>query len=54
MADKGILSRTLNGRTHVYAAMIPAGATRNALIDRIVDAAFGGFGNQACSAGIGK
>ncbi|HLO58659.1 MAG TPA: BlaI/MecI/CopY family transcriptional regulator [Bacteroidales bacterium] len=42
MADKGLLSRTLNGRTHVYSAIIRATDTRNALIDRMVDAAFGG------------
>jgi predicted transcriptional regulator len=42
MADKGLLSRALNGRSHVYMAIVQAGATRNALIDRIVEAAFGG------------
>jgi predicted transcriptional regulator len=42
MADKGLLSRTLNGRTHVYSAIIRATDTRNAIIDRMVDAAFGG------------
>jgi predicted transcriptional regulator len=42
MADKGLLSRTLNGRMHVYSAIIKATDTRNALIDRMVDASFGG------------
>jgi BlaI family penicillinase repressor len=42
MTEKGLLSRALDGRTHVYSAIILAGDTRNALIDRMVDAAFGG------------
>jgi predicted transcriptional regulator len=42
MTDKGILSRTMDGRTHIYIPLIQAGAARNALIDRIANAAFGG------------
>jgi BlaI family transcriptional regulator, penicillinase repressor len=42
MTDKGMLSRTMDGRTHIYSAVIQAGAARNALIDRVVHAAFGG------------
>ncbi len=42
MTDKGMLSRTMDGRTHIYTPIIQAGAARNALIDRIVNAAFGG------------
>lgn len=42
MAEKGFLTRALNGRMHVYTAKVQASATRNALIDRIVNAAFGG------------
>jgi BlaI family transcriptional regulator, penicillinase repressor len=42
MTDKGMLSRTMDARTHIYTAVIQAGAARNALIDRIANAAFGG------------
>ena len=42
MTDKGMLSRTMEGRTHIYSPIIQAGAARNALIDRIAQAAFGG------------
>jgi BlaI family penicillinase repressor len=42
MTEKGILSRTMDGRTHIYTPLIQAGAARNALIDRIANAAFGG------------
>jgi len=42
MTDKGMLSRTMEGRTHIYSPVIQAGPARNALIDRIANAAFGG------------
>jgi len=42
MTEKRLLSRTMDGRTHVYTALIQAGTARNALIDRMVEAAFGG------------
>jgi len=54
MADKGLLSRALNGRTHVYTSIIQAGATRNALIDRIVDAAFGGSATKLVLQALGN
>lgn len=42
MTEKGLLSRTMDGRTHIYTPVIQEGSARNAMIDRIVDAAFGG------------
>jgi len=42
MTEKGLLDREMDGRTHVYRPLIQAGAARNALIDRIANAAFGG------------
>jgi len=42
MTEKGLLSRIMDGRTHIYTSLIQAGATRNAMIDRMVEAAFGG------------
>jgi predicted transcriptional regulator len=42
MTDKGMLSRTMDGRTHIYTPIIQARAARNALIDRMVNSAFGG------------
>jgi predicted transcriptional regulator len=42
MTEKGLLDRVMDGRTHVYRPLIQAGAARNALIDRIANAAFGG------------
>ena len=42
MTDKGLLSRTMESRTHVYKPLLQAGTARNALIDRVVNVAFGG------------
>jgi len=42
MTEKGLLDRDMDGRTHVYRPLIQAGAARNAIIDRIANAAFGG------------
>ena len=42
MTEKGLLDREMDGRTHVYSPLLQAGAARNALIDRIANAAFGG------------
>jgi predicted transcriptional regulator len=42
MTEKGLLSRTMDGRMHVYTALIQAYTAQNVLIDRMVEAAFGG------------
>ena len=42
MTEKGLLDREMEGRYHVYHPLIQAGTARNALIDRVVNAAFGG------------
>jgi BlaI family penicillinase repressor len=42
MTEKGLLDRDMDGRTHIYRPLIQAGAARNALIDRVAKAAFGG------------
>ena len=42
MTEKELLDREMDGRTHVYRPLIQAGTARNALIDRIANAAFGG------------
>jgi predicted transcriptional regulator len=42
MTEKGLLDREMDGRTHVYRSLLQAGPARNALIDRVANAAFGG------------
>lgn len=54
MADKGLLTRALNGRSHVYTAVIQAGAARNALIDRMVKVAFGGSATRLVLQALGN
>jgi BlaI family penicillinase repressor len=54
MADKGLLTRALNGRSHVYSALLQAGTARNALIDRMVNAAFGGSATRLVLQALGN
>jgi BlaI family transcriptional regulator, penicillinase repressor len=42
MTEKGLLSRTTDSRTHIYSPVIQAVTARNAMIDRMAEAAFGG------------
>jgi BlaI family transcriptional regulator, penicillinase repressor len=42
MTEKGLLDREMEGRTHVYRPLLQARAARNAMIDRVANAAFGG------------
>ncbi len=54
MADKGLLTRELSGRLHVYSAVLQAGAARNALIDRMIKAAFGGSATKLVLQALGN
>jgi BlaI family penicillinase repressor len=54
MSDKGLLTRALNGRSHVYSALLQAGTARNALIDRMVNAAFGGSATRLVLQALGN
>jgi len=42
MTQKGFLSRITDERTHTYSPVLQSGATRNALITRMANTAFGG------------
>lgn len=42
MTAKGLLERTLNGKSHLYTSAIPKEETRQGLLNRFVDTAFGG------------
>src|SRR5512133_3985277 len=54
MTEKGLLSRTLDGRTHIYSAVIQPGSARNALINKIVDTAFGGSATKLVLQALGN
>jgi predicted transcriptional regulator len=42
MAQKGMLSRNEEGRSHIYQAEVQQAATQKMLLDRFLDNAFGG------------
>jgi predicted transcriptional regulator len=54
MTEKGLLAREMDGRTHVYTSLIQAGATRNALIDKMANAAFGGSAMKLVMQALGN
>jgi predicted transcriptional regulator len=54
MTDKGYLSRHMEGRTHIYSSMLPANATRNALIDKMINAVFGGSATKMVLQALGS
>jgi len=54
MTEKGLLTRIMEGRTHIYSAIIQAGAARNALINRMIDAAFGGSATKLVLQALGN
>jgi len=54
MTEKGLLAREMEGRTHVYTSLIQAGATRNALIDKMANAAFGGSAMKLVMQALGN
>ena len=42
MTSKGLLSRELNGKSHLYTALIKKDTTQRTLLNRMVDTVFGG------------
>jgi len=54
MTEKGLLSRIMIGRTHFYRALIQASATRNALIERMAEMAFGGSAMKVVLQALGN
>jgi BlaI family transcriptional regulator, penicillinase repressor len=54
MTEKGMLARAMDSRTHVYTPLIQAGTVRNAVIDRMVEAAFGGSATKMVLQALGN
>lgn len=54
MTEKGMLARTMEGRLHVYKPLIQAGPAKNALIDRITQAVFGGSSTRLVLQALGN
>ncbi|TAE48562.1 MAG: BlaI/MecI/CopY family transcriptional regulator [Bacteroidetes bacterium] len=54
MFEKGLLHRTLTGKTHVYAAALSEQDTRQQLLDRLVDTAFEGSAMRLVMQALGR
>jgi len=54
MSDKGLLSREMSGRTHIYSPLIQAQVIRSALIDRLVNSVFGGSATRMVLQALGN
>ncbi|MEQ9167208.1 MAG: BlaI/MecI/CopY family transcriptional regulator [Fulvivirga sp.] len=42
MHDKGLVSRELNGKTHIYKSIVSESATQQKMLDKVVDKVFKG------------
>jgi predicted transcriptional regulator len=42
MSEKGLVTRDLDGRTHIYSAAVSEVETQRKLVDRLLESAFGG------------
>ena len=54
MYDKGLLDRQRDGKTHIYRALISEAETRQQLVDRLVDTAFGGSAMKLVMQALGS
>ena len=54
MSEKGLLSREMNGRTHIYNPLIQAQVIKSALIDRLVNSVFGGSATRMVLQALGN
>jgi predicted transcriptional regulator len=54
MTEKGLLTRAMDVRTHIYSALIQAGVARNAMINRMIDSAFGGSATKLVLQALGN
>ena len=54
MFDKKILSREKSGRSHTYKAVSEENETKNQLIDKILDSAFGGSASKLVMQALGN
>src|SRR5690606_26184438 len=53
MHAKGLLDRQEEGRTHVYRALVEEGPTRQQLLDRFLETAFGGSATRLVMHALG-
>ncbi len=54
MAEKGLVSRDVSSRSHVYTAAVPRKGTQEGLLNRFVNAAFGGSRTELVLRALGN
>lgn len=54
MADKQMVSRQLDGRTHIYSPAVSQEETLSQLVDRLLDTAFGGSAMKLVMQALGN
>ena len=54
MAEKGILSRTKSGKTHIYKAQVDQSETQQRLVNKLMDKAFQGSAMKLVQQALGN
>lgn len=54
MTEKGILSRIMDGRIHIYEARLKEEEVQSNLVDRLLDTAFGGSAKKLVMQALGN
>ena len=54
MSEKGLVSREMDGRTHIYSAMISQEKIQGKLLDRLLETAFGGSAQKLVMQALGN
>lgn len=54
MAQKGLVGRDESSRTHIYEALIKKDKVQNAMLDKLMDSAFGGSASQLVLNALGR
>jgi len=54
MTDKGMVSRDVDSRTHIYTALLREEKVRTQLLDKLLDTAFGGSASKLVMQALGN
>jgi len=54
MTDKELLSREMDGRTHIYSPLIQAGAIRGDMTEKLINSVFGGSASKLVLQALGN
>lgn len=54
MSQKGLVVRDETARTHIYSAAVNEGDIKDAMVDRLMDAAFSGSASQLVMQALGR